>query len=370
MASQPRVQTVLDALERIAPSRYAYEWDSVGLQVGDRNAPVRKGLVTLDRSLAAVEEAARIGAEVVISHHPLFFRPMNRLDLGSADARTVAALLRNGIALLTAHTNWDCAPGGINDALAAELGLQVCGTFGSDSKAALLKLVAFVPPADAEKVLDACAEAGAGRIGAYERCAYRVEGEGTFRPLEGANPAIGEVGRVERVAETRLEMVLPETSRGAVERALRRAHPYEEPAYDFVAARASAGHPAGRLAEFSGNFGELAARVSERLGSRVEAWGSVKDRTAKIALVGGAADGEWRAAQAAGANVLITGEVKQHVALEAQESGFRMVAAGHYATEMPGMREMARRLAEEVGEVEWSAFEPEPGASGRPLAVG
>jgi len=97
------------------------------------------------------------------------------------------------------------------------------------------KLVVFVPPEALEEVRDAVFEAGAGRIGQYERCSWYAAGTGTFRPLPGAAPAVGEVGREERVAELRLETVFPQELEADVIAALRRAHPYEEPAFDVYA---------------------------------------------------------------------------------------------------------------------------------------
>jgi hypothetical protein len=97
------------------------------------------------------------------------------------------------------------------------------------------KLVVFVPPEALEEVRDAVFDAGAGRIGQYERCSWYAAGTGTFRPLAGADPAVGEVGREERVAELRLETVFPQELEADVIAALRRAHPYEEPAFDVYA---------------------------------------------------------------------------------------------------------------------------------------
>jgi hypothetical protein len=97
------------------------------------------------------------------------------------------------------------------------------------------KLVVFVPQDALEAVRDALFAAGAGRIGAYERCSWYAEGTGTFRALPGANPAIGEVGEEERLPELRLETVFPEERQDEVVAALRGAHPYEEPAFDVYA---------------------------------------------------------------------------------------------------------------------------------------
>jgi hypothetical protein len=97
------------------------------------------------------------------------------------------------------------------------------------------KLVVFVPTAALEAVRDALFAAGAGRIGAYERCSWYTEGTGTFLPLPGAEPTIGEVGGEERVPEMRLETVFPAERHDDVVAALRRAHPYEEPAFDVYA---------------------------------------------------------------------------------------------------------------------------------------
>src|SRR5262245_21443260 len=97
------------------------------------------------------------------------------------------------------------------------------------------KLVVFVPPAALDAVRDAVFAAGAGRIGAYERCSWYASGTGTFLPLEGASPTVGEVGEEERVEELRLETVFPAERHDAVVAALRTAHPYEEPAFDVYA---------------------------------------------------------------------------------------------------------------------------------------
>ena len=94
------------------------------------------------------------------------------------------------------------------------------------------KLVVFVPPAALDAVRDALFAAGAGRIGAYERCSWYTDGTGTFFGGEGSDPTVGERGRDERVRELRLETVFPEERHDAVVAALRSAHPYEEPAFD------------------------------------------------------------------------------------------------------------------------------------------
>ena len=97
------------------------------------------------------------------------------------------------------------------------------------------KLVVFVPEDALDAVRNAVFAAGAGRIGDYERCSWYTEGTGTFRPLRGASPSVGEVGQEERVPELRLETVFPAERRDAVVAALREAHPYEEPAFDIYA---------------------------------------------------------------------------------------------------------------------------------------
>ena len=164
-------------------------------------------------------------------------------------------------------------------------------------------------------------------------------------------------------------MVVPAASASAALRALRKAHPYEEPAVDLLALRDHPEQPAGRLGslEEKVSLASLSEFVEERLGTRSWSWGSSEKLIQKVAVVGGSADDEWMNAQRAGADVLITGEVKQHVALEASESGMCLIAAGHYATEHPGCETLRKRLEEAVPEVEWLLFEPTPGEGGRPL---
>jgi len=362
------IQDVLAVLEQIAPARYAFPWDKVGLQVGNPSAVVTRGLIALDRSMAAIERASQVGAQVLLTHHPLIFEPLSAVTTQTYEGRAVQRLIGSGISHIAAHTNWDAARGGINDALADRLGLSDVADFGSSADANNAKLVFFVPASHLESVIDACSQAGAGVIGDYRRCAYYSAGTGTYEAGIHTNPAIGEPGERSVVEEMRVEMICPISATASVSRALSEAHPYEEPAFNWLPLKVEAGQRMGRI----GTIGSLTLRdfvihAERTLDTKAWAWGDPGASVTRVAVVGGAADGEWKAAQKAGASVLLTGEVKQHVALEAGERGFAIIAAGHYATEQPGCASLRERMASAMNDVAWELFEPRPGSAGRPL---
>lgn len=362
------VRDVLDTLEQLAPERFAFDFDSVGLQLGDPQAQISRAVVALDRSLGAVEFAANNHAQLLLSHHPLFFNPMERLNFQGHRERTAVDLIRHGIACIAAHTNWDAAIGGVNDALAAKLGVTDVESFGYGEKVATLKLVVTVPAGQERAIIEAASGAGAGVIGNYTECAFASAGEGTFRPGPGAQPAIGRVGDREQVHEVRLEMTCLIAHRGAVDHAVRAAHPYEEPAIDWYVLNDRVEQPCGRVGSIQPmSLQDFSAHTSKVLGTQAWTWGDPERIIRRVAMVGGGADGDWVSALRAGADLYLTGEVRQHVALEASESGIAIMAAGHYATEQPGVEALARALQRAMPDVEWTVFAPNPGLHGRPF---
>lgn len=361
------VRDVLADVERLAPPSMAFGFDRIGLLIGDPASAVTGVMVTLDVSLGCIAEAQAKGCNVIVAHHPLIWDPVKRLVAGSSVEDRVMACIRAGISVIAAHTNWDCAPGGINDVLASLLGLQEVAAFGSSNPQSRLKLTVFVPSEARAALVDALSGAGAGVVGHYERCAFWGSGVGTFRPGTGASPVIGSVGSVEEVAEDRVEMMLDESAAPAVLAALRAAHPYEEPAFDLVAVRGDIGQPAGRIGVLPSplSAAELLALLNHRLETRTEMWvprggGPIS----RVAVTGGAASDEWAAARAAGADAFVTGEVPHHLGMVASDAGMVIAASGHFATEHPGMMRMADLLS--LG-VPVHRYEPQPGVEGRPL---
>ncbi|MEZ0326671.1 MAG: Nif3-like dinuclear metal center hexameric protein [Fimbriimonas sp.] len=361
------VRHALEALELIAPKRYAFSFDKVGLQVGSPDQPLTRAVVSLDRSLGAVAFAREVGAELLLAHHPLIFRPIESVDTRTHVGRTILELVQGGISFVAAHTNWDSARGGVNDALAELLGLEEVRDFGTAAEVGRFKLVTTCPTSAVDSIIDAASSAGAGVVGAYSRCAYTGLGHGTFVGDEGSSPAVGSAGVRETVEEVRVEMVVSASSASAVVRAVQKAHPYEEPVRDLYVLRGEREQAAGRIGRLETTLCELAAFVDERLNTRCWAWGDGSKRIRKVAVVGGSADEEWMEAQRAGADVLITGEVKQHVAVEASESGMCLIAAGHFATEHPGCAALRERMSKAMPDVEWVLFEPAAGLNGRPF---
>ena len=364
----PLVSDILAALERIAPAANAYPEDSIGLQVGSPGAEVCKVATSLDRSLAAVRFARDRGAQMLVSHHPLIWDPLSAVREDDYVGRTIGELIRSGIAFAAAHTNWDAAPGGVNDVLCDLLGLSDVRPFGAATPVEQLHVVTYVPQGDLQGVIDALAAEGAGVIGLYRRCAFYSPGTGTYVPLDGSDPVIGTVGQTEETQEVRLEMVVPALNVARASEALRRAHPYDEPAFHLHKLLAREGQAIGRIGELTLplSLNALTMAVDASLDTRSLAWGDSSQEIRVVAAVGGSGGSMWEAARDAGAGALVTGEVAQHHGLEASESGFCLIQAGHYATENPGARRLAERLAVEIPEVDFVHFEPAAGLSGRP----
>lgn len=351
-ADPPVLADVVQVLDGLYDPRWAEDWDAVGLALGDPAQPVRRVLLAVDPADEVVDEAVAWGADLLLTHHPLFLRGVHGIAATTPKGARAHRLVRAGVALFTAHTNADSADPGVSDALAAALGLVGTRPLTPRPADPLDKLVVFVPTADAERVLDALAAAGAGRMGAYSRCAWTTTGTGTFRPEPGAAPAIGTVGEVEKVAETRLETVLPRGRRADVVAALRAAHPYEEPAFDVLELASQPGRlglgRVGMLPEPE-TFGAFCARVAAALPvapAGVRAAGRSDRVVQRVAVVGGAGDTELAAARGAGVDVLVTADLRHHPAVEAleQPGSPALVDPGHWASEWPWLADAAARL--------------------------
>jgi len=350
----PTVADVLAAIERIAPSKLAFSFDKIGLQIGSTEDEVSSGIVCLDVTPEVVAKC-KLGS-IVVAHHPIIWDPIKNL----CDSRLLA-LARSGAGMIACHTNWDVALGGVNDTLAHVLQLQNVSLFGTAPESKIVKVVTFVPKPSLDVVIDAITDAGAGNQGEYSRCAFYSEGVGTFEPSLQANPSVGQPGEREHVSEYRVEMLVPSHKLRQVEAALQAAHPYEEPAFEFVPLCNRAELAIGRMGDLPAPtpLKQFASLMREVLGTTPQVMGDPNQLIQKVALIGGAAGDEWKSAQDAGADVFITGEAKHSSLVDAGIARFPMILGGHFATEAPGMNSLRARLAEEVPDIEWHVVHPD-----------
>jgi dinuclear metal center YbgI/SA1388 family protein len=350
----PRLAELIAVLEEWFDPRLAESWDAIGLVCGDPDEPVERVLLAVDAVPSTVGEAIDWSAQLLLTHHPLLLTGVHGVPADDPKGVLVHRMIRTGVAHYVAHTNADVARPGVSDALADALGLTEVRPLDPRPSAALDKLVVFVPQAAAPALVDALAAAGAGRLGDYERCAWLTDGLGTFRPLPGASPAIGAVGEVEQVPETRVEMVVPTGRRAEVIAALRAAHPYEEPAFDLLATVPLAGEVGtGRIGRLPtpmtlAEFVAHAARVLPPTAWGVRAAGDPDVRVQSIAVCGGSGGDRAETARAAGADVFLTADLKHHPVVEAVTerggSGMALVDAAHWATEAPWLDAVAAAL--------------------------
>ncbi len=359
-----KVREVLPVLESIAPARFAYPWDRIGLQVGSVDADISEGVVCLDLTRQEAENLQE--GSFVVSHHPIIWDPLSRVIQDDHVGAVVSELIRKRCSLFAAHTNWDAAPGGVSDSLAHRLELKDIRPVGGGANVSLVKLTCLVPRSDVDRVIFAASEAGAGNLGNYSDCAFHADGIGLFRPNDAANPTIGSAGQLEQVEESRLEMIVPLDRMRSVEAAVRSAHPYEEPAYDFTLLQPRVEQPLARLGDLAQpmSLRDFRDKVEAKLHVRAQAAGNPDCLVKCIAVSGGSGGDDWQTALRAGADVLLTGEFKHNIIVEATSAGLAIIEAGHFATEQPGMENLCRLLTQQIPEIKWKLLSPEPGASG------
>lgn len=338
---------IAEAVEEIAPLPLSEEWDNCGLQVGDPAAEASRVLVALTPLKEVFDEAGEKGADFILLHHPLIFRPLNSIETNSYPGDLIGRAIRNDLTVYAAHTSYDAAPGGVSVALARRLGLN--GPLEVVSpRGALRKLVVFVPEENADALADALSEAGAGVIGEYTHCTFRTPGTGTFLGGEGSDPHLGEKGRLERVEEVRLETVVPAHLAGRAVAAATAAHPYEEVALDVYPVE---GRPEGcgygRVGVLPRSLSpeELSEHVSDRLGFPARLVSDSGQLVERVAVLGGSGGAFLQEVAAAGADAYVTGDLDYHDALLAQSLGLTAIDAGHAATELPSLEPLANRLA-------------------------
>ncbi|MGI6129086.1 MAG: Nif3-like dinuclear metal center hexameric protein [bacterium] len=330
---------VTSLIEELAPKRLAEDWDNVGWQVGDSRSDVTTVLVSLDPSPGALAEAKRLQAELLITHHPLLFRPLKRLRLDVPAERLIAQFLEAGVNVYTAHTNLDNAPQGTSQVLANKLGLTDTEVLVPGQRQKLYKIVTFVPPSHVGNVRQALAAAGAGWIGNYSHCTFQVAGKGTFLPFPGTNPHIGQPGVTQCVDELRLETIVAEEHLGLSINRMLAAHPYEEVAYDvYPLVREGQVYGLGRVGTLPKKITlvDLCQRIKEALELPIVTVTGDKNKPIhKVAVCGGSGSSLVGRAHFVGADVLVTGDVKYHDAMEADLLGLSLVDAGHAGTENP-----------------------------------
>ncbi len=336
-----RLADVIEVLDEAYPPRLAQSWDSVGLVCGDPADVLESVTVAVDATPAVVDEVPEAG--LLLAHHPLLLRGVDTVAASTPKGALVHRLIRTGRSLFTAHTNADSASPGVSDALAHALGLTVEAALEPLTGAADLdKWVIYVPRENADAVQAAVFEAGAGQIGDYSHCSWSVTGIGQFLPHEGASPAVGSVGTVERVSEARFEVVAPARARAAVLAAMRAAHPYEEPAFDvFALAPLPSDAGLGRIGTLARPepLRSFVSRVSAALPQTswgVRAAGDPDMLVSRVAVCGGSGDSLLATAAGADVQAYVTADLRHHPVDEhLRASQVALIDVAHWASEFP-----------------------------------
>jgi dinuclear metal center YbgI/SA1388 family protein len=349
------LKQLIDAMEQIAPTKYAESWDNVGLLVGEPQQKLSKALLTIDYTPAVASEARENGCDAVLAYHPPIFEAVKRVTSSGASELVFDAIKR-GVGIYSPHTSLDVAPGGTNDMLADALMLVDTRPLKMSSpKAREFKLVTFAPRDAVEKVSSALFDAGAGRIGNYSHCSFRSDGTGTFFGNAGTNPTVGTSGSLESVEEVRLETVVPIHKVDDIIAALRKNHPYETPAFDLVTlAAAPDGLGMGRIGKLPGEATAemLINHLKRELElSHVLIAGDTQKIVKRAAVCAGACGNLLDDAIAAKVDLYVTGEMRHHDVLKAIRAGLTVVCTLHSNSERAVLKRLAQRLAKLLPEL-------------------
>jgi len=365
------VGQVEQLIEKIAPRSWAEDWDNPGLLIGSSAQKVNTILLSLDATKKVVEEAVAQKADLIVTHHPLLFKPLKNLRMDNPAAQLPLTILQQGIALYAAHTNLDQSELSSSLTLAKILDLNDVEFLEVTSSSKLIKIVTFVPEEYVETVRQALAAEGVGSAitrgehsAFYSDCFYQSKGEGMFKALPGADPTIGNIGELTRVPEIRLESIVDERCLDRAVKALHKSHPYEEPAYDLIPLRNRGkirGYGAIGYLKEPCSLEELWPTFLDNLNhnSRIKAFpadydltsvrlaGDKKKKIRKVAIANGSGSGLVSKAIFNGADLYITGDIDYHGVLDSLDAGMAVGELGHFFSEIPMIQSLFTYLSQD-----------------------
>jgi dinuclear metal center YbgI/SA1388 family protein len=329
------IQKILKELEKYAPLSYQDEWDNSGIMVGNPTQEVSGVMISLDVTLPVISEAISQKCNLIISHHPLIFKPLRHIVAGDPSFEIIREAFKNDLVIYAMHTNLDNAPGGINQVLADRFGLEECMPL-RPQRNGLSKLITFAPTAYAQKVRESLFKAGGGHIGHYDTCSFSVKGLGTFRAGEGTDPFVGLKNEVHVEEEERIEVIFPKYLEGSLIEALQLHHPYEEVAYDiYPLSNPTPMVGAGIIGTMQNALDRKSFLSEVKKMFKLDHLGCsryIPEKIRKLAICGGAGSFLIPDAKRAGADAFLTGDIKYHT-FESDGSDLLLADIGHFESE-------------------------------------
>ncbi len=352
-----KIKDIAERIKKIVPLELAQDWDNVGLLIGDPQKNVKNILLTIDVTSDIAAEAKRLKTDLIVSYHPVIWDGLKKIT-SEGQSSVVYNLIRRGLAVFSIHTALDSAIGGVNDGLAEIIGIvdgKPIGDYVNRLAGDNYKLVVFVPAESAAEVSNAVFATGAGEIGNYSHCGFGAEGTGTFLPLEGARPAIGKKGEIEAVPEIRFETIVPGEKLDEVIAAMKKAHPYETPAFDIIKLYDSpTKFGLGRIGKLAQplRIAQIIKRIKKHTGAQAVGIVGNENRLVKTAAVCAGSCGKIiNLVIAAKADLYLTGELKHHQALAAKEAGLTCICLSHTVSERFILKKFAKQLQKQLNSV-------------------
>lgn len=331
------LKQIINILEEQYPKNLAYDWDNVGLLVGNINSDIKNIMLCLEANESIIDEAIENKVDLIITHHPFIFKKLTSIDENDIKGKCIYKLIKNNINIYCMHTNFDIAFGGLNDVFADMLKLENIKTLENTKSETLYKIAVYVPTSHEDAVRKAMTSADAGNIGNYSDCTFNTKGTGTFRPSEGSNPFIGRSETLEIVEEVKIESICEQRNLNKIINNMIKAHPYEEVAYDiYKLENKGKSYGLGRYGNLESGMTleELANKIKIGLNSKyLRIVGKSDKIVKKIAIVTGSGGDFVKKSYLRGCDVLVTGDVKYHEAQDAIDLGIAIIDAGHFETE-------------------------------------
>ena len=346
--SNMKIKEFINEFEQIIPVRQAEDFDNVGLLCGNPDREITGILIAHDALENVIDEAIEKKMNFVFCFHPIIFSGLKSITGKNYVEKAVLKALENKIAIYAIHTAFDNDYFGVNYKICEVLGLKNQQVL-MPKKNQLKKLEVYVPTDSAEILRNALFVAGAGNIGFYDECSFTIQGDGTFRPLEGSNPVTGTHNERENANEVLINVIFEDYKTNQILFAMKENHPYEEVAYQLITLENDNQYTGlGRYGNLEQEMDELdfLTFIKQKFNIDIIRHSSLNNKKIRtIGVLGGSGASGIKAAMSAKCDAYITGDVKYHDFFSA-EGKMLICDIGHFESEQFVVQQLFEILSE------------------------